>query len=435
MKIRVQKKGGNTITKTEVKVCDAIMGTGKTEAAITYMNEHKDRKFIYITPYLAESNRIKENCPELHFVEPSNKLAEYHFRKAEHTAALIKEGKNITTTHAAFRNYTRHTLKKIKDMGYALIIDESLDILIESQMKSNDIGGLVATGFLQSDGITYKATDKLYDSGKFEDEMKMFRSRDILSVDGQRGEKLYYWALPPELLTSFDEVFVLTYLFSGQSLCYFMKIYNIPYRYIGVSLKDGVYRFADNAEYVPEYTHHIKDLIHIVEHPKLNRIGDKTHALSMNWYQSRKAGEDGELKVVKNHISNCYKHIWKDSKPSERMWGTYKCACNKIKGKGYTKNFVIFNERATNSYINKKYLAYAVNIFMNVSEKRVYEKFGVEVDQDMYALSTMLQWIWRSAIRRGEEIWLYVPSSRMRKLLKDWMERVQNGDKDDEDYE
>lgn len=106
-----------------------------------------------------------------------------------------------------------------------------------------------------------------------------------------------------------------------------------------------------------------------------------------------------------------------------------------MKGRGYTKGYVVFNERATNSYINKRYLAYAVNLFMNVAERRVYEKFGVEVDQDMYALSTMLQWIWRSAIRRGEEIWLYVPSRRMRTLLKDWMERVQNGDKDEDDYE
>lgn len=73
--------------------------------------------------------------------------------------------------------------------------------------------------------------------------MKMFRSRDILCVDGQKRQKLYYWALPQELLTSFDEVFVLTYLFTGQALCYFMKIYKIPYTYIGVSLKDGVYRF------------------------------------------------------------------------------------------------------------------------------------------------------------------------------------------------
>lgn len=411
------------------------MGTGKTEAAITYMNEHKEKKFIYITPYLAESNRIKEGCPELHFVEPSNKLSEYHFRKTEHTAALISEGCNITTTHAAFRNYNRDTLAMIRELGYTLIIDESLDILIESQMKTNDIGGLVATGFLESDGTTYRATDKLYDSGKFEDEMKMFRSRDILCVDGQKGQKLYYWALSPELLTSFDEVFILTYLFGGQSLCYFMKANKIPYTYIGVSLKDGVYRFSDSVDYVPEYTKHIKDLIHIVESPKLNRIGDPPHALSMNWYQRRKAGEDGELKAVKNHIANCYKHIWKNSPADERMWGTYKSACNKVKGKGYTKSYVVFNERATNSYINKRYLAYAVNLFMNVAERRVYEKFGVEVDQDMYALSTMLQWIWRSAIRRGEEIWLYVPSRRMRTLLKDWMERVQNGDKDEDDYE
>lgn len=411
------------------------MGTGKTEAAITYMNEHRGKKFIYITPYLAESNRIKEGCPELHFVEPSNKLSEYHFRKTEHTAALISEGCNITTTHAAFRNYNRDTLAMIRELGYTLIIDESLDILIESQMKINDIGGLVATGFLESDGTTYRATDKLYDSGKFEDEMKMFRSRDILCVDGQKRQKLYYWALPQELLTSFDEVFVLTYLFTGQALCYFMKIYKIPYTYIGVSLKDGVYRFSDNTDYVPEYTKHIKDLIHIVESPKLNRIGDPPHALSMNWYQRRKAGEDGELKTVKDHIFNCYNNIWRGCKADERMWGTYKSACNKVKGRGYTKSYVVFNERATNSYINKRYLAYAVNLFMNVAERRVYEKFGVEVDQDMYALSTMLQWIWRSAIRRGEEIWLYVPSRRMRTLLKDWMERVQNGDKDEDDYE
>lgn len=41
-----------------IKVCDAIMGSGKSSAAITYMNEHPDDKFIYITPYLNEVKRI-----------------------------------------------------------------------------------------------------------------------------------------------------------------------------------------------------------------------------------------------------------------------------------------------------------------------------------------------------------------------------------------
>lgn len=102
----------------KVKVCDAIMGSGKTEAAITYMNEHPERRFIYITPYLTEAARIRKGCPELHFVEPSNKLSEYKFKKTLHTAALIEEGRNITTTHAAFKNYTKETLAKIKELGY-----------------------------------------------------------------------------------------------------------------------------------------------------------------------------------------------------------------------------------------------------------------------------------------------------------------------------
>ena len=42
---RQNSKEENTIS---IKVCDAIMGAGKTEAAITYMNEHKEKKFIYV---------------------------------------------------------------------------------------------------------------------------------------------------------------------------------------------------------------------------------------------------------------------------------------------------------------------------------------------------------------------------------------------------
>ena len=33
----------------------------------------------------------------------------------------------------------------------------------------------------------------------------------------------------------------------------------------------------------------------------------------------------------------------------------------------------------------------------------------------------MLQFIWRSAIRDGKEIWIYIPSIRMRTLLKKWI--------------
>ena len=47
---------------------------------------------------------------------------------------------------------------------------------------------------------------------------------------------------------------------------------------------------------------------------------------------------------------------------------------------------------------------------------------GITLNEDLYVLSQMLQWIWRSAIRRGERISVYVPSRRMRQLLIDFLE-------------
>ena len=43
------------------------------------------------------------------------------------------------------------------------------------------------------------------------------------------------------------------------------------------------------------------------------------------------------------------------------------------------------------------------------------------MEEDAYALSELIQWIFRSAIRDGKEIWLYIPSKRMRNLLIDWI--------------
>ena len=70
---------------------------------------------------------------------------------------------------------------------------------------------------------------------------------------------------------------------------------------------------------------------------------------------------------------------------------------------------------------------YVANLFMNVNEKKFYNLHGIEVDEDMYALSIMVQWIWRSAIRDGNEVYLYIPSRRMRELLIGWIDSVSKG--------
>lgn len=413
-----------------IQVCDAIMGTGKSSAAITYMNEHRDEKFIYVTPYLEEAERIKEGCKAMHFVEPSDKLKQYGFKKSEHTAALIKQGKNITTTHQAFKRYSQDMLDDIQKYGYRLIIDENMDVLEWYDCHPDDIQLAIDAGYLKEEDDAYSLVKEDYNGFVFHELFQFLKVRQLIKMeDANTGKNthLFYWILPPNLITAFKDVIILTYMFNGQTLHHFLKMYDLPYEYIGIQkTAAGKYRFCKYPGYTPEYVSHLKDMIHILDNDRMNSIGDEFHALSMNWFDKK----DDDVEKLKKNVYNCMVNIWRDVPSEEKLWGSFKSYSHKVKGKGYTKSFLTFNAKATNVYRNRRYLIYIANLFMNVNEKKFYTKHGINVDEDAYALSIMVQWIWRSAIRDGDEIYLYIPSRRMRTLLEKWIDKtVQGGNK------
>ena len=49
---------------------------------------------------------------------------------------------------------------------------------------------------------------------------------------------------------------------------------------------------------------------------------------------------------------------------------------------------------------------------------------GIEFNEDEYALSELIQWIFRSAIRDGKSINIYLPSKRMRTFLINWLNNI-----------
>lgn len=402
-----------------INICDAIMGSGKSSAAITYMNEHPDDKFVYITPYLGEATRIKEGCPSLHFVEPSNKVPGARFSKVQHTLQLLEEGRNIATTHAAFKIYDHRITEVIRESGYTLIIDEAVNVLSRVDISSGDVCLLKEAGYIGAENGRFVAKRE-YTGKAFTSFFSMLQSREMIRCEGE-DDSLYYWILPPELLTASKDVFVLTYLFEGYDMYSLLQMCSLSYRYIGVSHgEDGVYRFCDRMDYIPEYTGTLSQHIHILDDDKINSVGDAERALSMKWFLNEEL-----VGKLKKNIYNYFRNIHHD-KPSEaRMWGTY---CSKeaaLRGGGYAKRFVVFNERATNQYKDRTVLVYAVNLYRNVGQKQFYENSGVYASDDQYALSTMVQWIWRSAIRDGKDIHIYIPSRRMRELLVQWMSGVE----------
>lgn len=409
-----------------VKVCDAIMGSGKTSATIGYINAHPEKKFLYITPYLPEAERIKNNCPQADFVEPSDRIPEFLFSKAMHTLGLIRQRRNITSTHQCLMYYTPETIQLLKENGYCIIIDEEVTVLqADKQIAYSDIQLAIDAGYVyEAAPDEYRRTDKPYDGGVFSHMFRLMASRPLVYNKSKQNGCVWYWLFSKELLEAVDDVFVLTYLFKNSEMDLFMQINNIPYVNIGIRRTEGGgYIFSDKPEYVPDYVYRLKDMIHIDDGQRINSVGDMKHALSMNWYKSKTDG----VNQVRRNLMNYFQKRSGDIPAQERMCGTYKEYWGRIRGKGYWNSSVVFNAKATNQFSHCRALAYPINLFANGDIVHYYASKGVIFDNDHYALSTMIQWIWRSAIRNGEEISLYLPSKRMRDLLTEWIEKTSKG--------
>ncbi|MCC0698469.1 hypothetical protein KGF42_03215 [Clostridioides sp. ZZV15-6383] len=195
---------------------------------------------------------------------------------------------------------------------------------------------------------------------------------------------------------------------------------NISYNYKSVKNIDNRYELI---EYKDANKDPYKKLINICNNEKLNMIGQEGknyHPLSSTWFEKQVINKTDALDVLKKNIYNYFTNVCK-SKASENAWTVYKDYLHKCKGKRYTKGFIAFNARATNEYRNKSVLAYCINLYMNPIEKGFFIDRKISIDEDSWALAEMIQWIWRSRIRENKSIDIYIPSSRMRNLMKNWL--------------
>ena len=407
-----------------IMVCDKMMGLGKSSSCITYMNEHPDQKFIYISPYTDEDRRIALACPKLSFKEPSDKNKNSGYSKSMDTALLMSMGENIASTHQCFKYYTADVIEHIKRFGYTLMIDENVAVLDEyKDVNQCDLDVMHQTGYLEMQNGEYRLTDKEY-RGKWGMLFwRLMRSRTLITTGDDHNETYYYWALPEELLTAFKDVVIMTYMFEGTDMYYYMKMHNIPFKYIGVRNDNGVYRFSDELTDDSTLLASLKDRVHICNNPKRNAVGDDYNALSMGWFS--RGGKDVDM--LRSQLYNWFINDHRGHSKNKRLWASIGTSHGLLRSAGVWNTNLVFNTRATNDYADRTILAYPANVFVNVDKKNYYLRNGLEFNEDQYALSTMVQWIWRSAIRKGEEIWIYIPSRRMRELLQGWLDGLASG--------
>lgn len=400
-------------TNKKINVVDDMMGTGKTSWAIQIMNESPEiQKFIFITPFLDEVDRIKLSVTSRKMIEPTDKNKKR--TKTQGFKELLKKGVNIVATHSLFINCDKEIVELIKTQNYILILDEVMTVIQDIKINAIDMKMVFNEGLVEEENGWVKwIGDENYD-GRFKDIKQKCFNGNLYKY----SDKIFYWCFPINVFNAFSNVFILTYMFDGQVQKAYYDMFNIEYEYKSVKKQNGRYELVD---YFIDVNDNYSKKINIY-YGKLNEIGNDYYALSST--KLKKISKDKQQsKKIKNNCENFLKNIVK-GKAKCNMWTTIKDARNQLQGASYTKGFVECNCRATNEFREKENLVYILNRFINPIEKNFFQKNGVEFDEDKFALSELLQWMFRSAIRDGKPINIYIPSKRMRKLLEEWINEM-----------
>ena len=428
-----------------IKVIDSPVGTGKTSWAIEYCNNlPEDQKIIYITPFLSECERMQNGCPNRKFVQPQVHLG--YGRKRNHFLNLIRKEENIASTHSLFSMIDDEIIAALRSTNYILILDEAFQVLdgfdmweelpqntnkeYKTNLTQNNMRSLINKNFVQVDNdykVNWIDTENPIDKYA---SLKRLADRGLIYLI---NDSLLLWTFPYEIFMPgiFNEIFILTYLFDWQIQKYYYDYFKIQYGKFHIEKINDKYTMIETVDYQYEkdWKRNAIQLIDILDHYKLNKIGDVycdkngrsfDTALSKTWY----ANNESEIPQMRNNIINYFKNIT-HSNVANRMWTCFEPDKKKFKDKNLLTNdkkyWVALNSRSTNNFGHKSVLAYPLNRFVNPFYDDFFEVRNIKINQDGFAISEFIQWIWRSRIRNNQSIQIYIPSFRMRNLLIDFL--------------
>lgn len=398
-----------------ILIKDYPCGSGKTSSMINGLSP--DKKYLIVVPLLSEVQRIIDHS-DIDFHQPNGDEGKKQKTKYDSIEFLLLEGKNIVTTHqlySAIVSLARDGLLS----DYQIVIDEVPNVcdVIRNKNKRSLKEFYLGAGYIEVD-----------DHGKVIATEKW--DRDHVAVADTLDEKLYHfaksgflylleetlfiWVLPTELLTLCQSMTILTYKSEGSLLLPFLE-------------KSGIKTVVHtDSALEEEFRLKAKKLITLESISGLERFNFSYTGqikLSGNKKAERRVGKKlGNFRErviqnieLQNILITCSKNQWISGEGKKK-----RAAGFAIKSNLFRANWIPNTTRGTNDYAHCSHLVYLYDQYIN---PYVGRWLGVTSRQmsDAYALTELIQWVWRSRIRRGEPITLYIPSPRMRGLFEDWL--------------
>ena len=395
-------------------------------------NFKEDQKYLVILPLLSEVDRVIEASKGIEFVQPDENDNAQGTKTSSLESQLLL-GNNIATTHSMYEKLVPLIRDGLLD-DYDIIIDEVPEVvkMVTSKSKTSIQEFYLDTGYMDVDATT----------GLVRPTMKWWHHRDDVSdtlspkilnfaetgcLYLQEG-KMFIWALPQSILNAGRSVTVMTYKSEGSMLLAYLRKLGLPFE------------VSNDNQLEENFRARAAELITIEGIPALSKTNfsytAQVKGMSSPSYATKIARSLKNLRErklvgvdINNILLTSKKDAWNkaanDNNPNtaDEDETPKKNSKPGVFAKGSRMkdvNWVANTTRGTNDYMHCSHLIYLYDQNINFIVAR-WLGDSSQAFKDAYALTELIQWVWRSRVRRGEPITLYLPSLRMRKLFEAWL--------------
>lgn len=409
-----------------VEVLDSLPGSGKTHAIIKYMSEHQDKRWLYISPMLEETQeRVPRAAQDLgmDFFIPYDD--EMH-TKSDTCLEALKKGYNVCCTHNLMYLFSKKHLTTLKEQGYHVVSDEELNLINGYPMKKEDIDFLLKNKIIkvnEEDGRVVFLDEDMALGARYGD-VKAKSDLGMLYA-AKRNERFLVVQLSPEIIEAAERFILLTYNYKDSLMQVFLKMHSFDYKEFNEVV---LWKTEEQIKKT------LRDRIEFIETPSVRKI-QKDFALSKSWWQSA-------TKEERNTVAKCVRSVmnYTNTNRDDMFYTVPKDFSTTVKGFNtkfigndprvdpdgvpveYTRTFIACNARSTNKYKDKTLAVHAYNLFPNQAVKAFIQGHGFVCNDDVYALNMLLQWLFRGCIRKNEgTLKVAILSRRMSSIFKEWL--------------
>jgi len=467
-----------------IRIVDIPCGYGKSSRIVS--NFDKREKYVAVVPYLSEVDRFiaeaRQNS-DFFLTQPQTRDGS----KSDHAEKLIRSGKSVVCTHSLFYRLgtlatqpmeqatavdfsadgkptvtTQHLLA-----DYNFIIDEvvepfSLEPTVRIADFDEDYIGL-GLAEVKPNGMVHPTP--LWDA-RYQQGNRTFR-RDLYekAKSGalfKMSDNLFVLTMPVELLTKPKSVTFYTYMSEGSLLLKFME--KLRAEHPGLFTLE-VERLPEAAE--AAWRRDVASALTVKSVPSLagqalnyraQLKGIKTHRQCASVGHKLRRLQTEELHGVNLNsvMLTCARDLWYRSNTAQKPVAGRLASHTRLFGRPVRENsyseehetyeaawsttgaqFVPNTTRGTNKYSD---CTHAIYLYDQHPNPQFLTFLGMErsADEarrfvDAYALTELVQWLFRSAIRKGgvngtslpyrprSNVCVYLPSGRMRNLLLNWL--------------